>query len=217
VAREYVLPIRTYHWDSRLQSNRGLIQRFLSLFALAFASGRLTIESPRQRLDDAASARTHGHYSKWNLNLLRLQSLGDSASLFLAFSGQKAGKNLDSSEKFVLGGAQGVRAYPQGEAAGDSGYLASAELRYLLVWRALPGVLQPFVFVDGGSVRINELPFAAGNNRRHLAGGGIGLSWARANDFQVKLTLASRIGNQPSSASDSDRHVRGWVQAIKYF
>jgi len=29
VAREYVLPIRTYHWNSRLQSNRGLIQRFL--------------------------------------------------------------------------------------------------------------------------------------------------------------------------------------------
>jgi len=28
VAREYVLPIRTYHWNSRLQSNRGLIQRF---------------------------------------------------------------------------------------------------------------------------------------------------------------------------------------------
>ncbi|MBM3344799.1 MAG: hypothetical protein FJY56_22225 [Betaproteobacteria bacterium] len=32
VAREYVLPIRTYHWNSRLQSNRGLIQRFLSYF-----------------------------------------------------------------------------------------------------------------------------------------------------------------------------------------
>ncbi|MBM3343142.1 MAG: xanthine dehydrogenase family protein molybdopterin-binding subunit, partial [Betaproteobacteria bacterium] len=31
VAREYVLPIRTYHWNSRLQSNRGLIQRFLKL------------------------------------------------------------------------------------------------------------------------------------------------------------------------------------------
>jgi len=33
VAREYVLPIRTYHWNSRLQSNRGLIQRFLSSIA----------------------------------------------------------------------------------------------------------------------------------------------------------------------------------------
>jgi len=34
VAREYVLPIRTYHWDSRLQSNRGLIQRFPSALLL---------------------------------------------------------------------------------------------------------------------------------------------------------------------------------------
>ncbi len=110
-----------------------------------------------------------------------------------------------------------MRAYPQGEASGDSGYAATAELRYALNFASIPGVLQPFMFVDAGGVTINENPFAATANTRHLSGGGFGLSWAKANDFQVKLTVATRIGNQPSVSSDTDRHTRGWVQAIKYF
>jgi hemolysin activation/secretion protein len=117
----------------------------------------------------------------------------------------------------VLGGANGVRAYPWGEASGDSGYVATAELRYTFNVAALPGVLQPFVFVDTGGVTLNENPFIAGVNTRHLSAGGVGLTWVKANDFQVKLTLATRLGNQPSVSSDTDRHTRGWVQAIKYF
>ncbi len=135
----------------------------------------------------------------------------------MSVSGQRASKNLDSSEKFSLGGANGVRAYPTGEASGDSGYLATAELRYTMSFAAVPGVLQPFVFVDSGGVTINENPFAAGANDRHLSAAGFGLTWVRANDFQVKLTLAKRLGNQASTASDTDRRTRGWVQAIKYF
>ena len=34
---------------------------------------------------------------------------------------QLSSKNLDSSEKFTLGGIGGVEAYPSGEASGDEG------------------------------------------------------------------------------------------------
>ena len=51
-------------------------------------------------------------------------------NLHVNFHSQLASKDLDGSEQFVLGGANGVRAYPQGEASGDSGYQATAELRY---------------------------------------------------------------------------------------
>ena len=72
-------------------------------------------------------------------------------------------------------------------------------------------------FVDAGGVMLNENPFTAGvNNRRNLAGGGLGLSWARTNDFQLKLTVATRIGSERVQ-SDSDDRTRGWLQAIKYF
>lgn len=189
----------------------------ITVFSAGYSSGRLNLETPAVRAVDDATARTHGHFDKWNLNVLRLQSLGERLSAYVSFSGQKAGKNLDSSEKFVLGGAHGVRAYPQGEASGDSGYVATVELRYSMNFAALPGVWQPFVFYDAGGVTLNENPFAATANSRHLSGTGAGLMWTRGGDFQVKLTLATRLGNQPSSASDTDRHTRGWIHAIKYF
>lgn len=189
----------------------------ISVYSLTYANGDVDIQSPAQLAIDSATARNNGAFDKWNLNVIRLQSLTQNTSLFLSFASQKAGKNLDSSEKFVLGGAQGVRAYPAGEGAGDSGYIATVELRYSFTSSLLPGLLQPLVFMDTGEVTISENPFTAGVNRRRLTGGGLGVMWARANDFQVKLTLASRMGHQASTSSDSDRHTRGWVQLIKYF
>ncbi len=180
----------------------------VTVFSVSYSGGRINIESPGARVVDDASARTQGHFDKLNFNLLRLQSLGERLSAYMSLAAQKGSKNLDSSEKFLLGGANGVRAYPQGEASGDTGYLATLELRYVLNWPAAPGVLQPFAFVDAGGVTLNENPFAAGNNRRNLAGGGLGLSWARANDFQVKLTVARRIGSE-RVLSDSDDRTRG--------
>jgi hemolysin activation/secretion protein len=162
--------------------------------------------------------QTNGHFDKWNVSALRLQSVSERLSVFVSLTGQKAGKNLDSSEKFFLGGAYGVRAYPTGEAAGDNGYLATAELRYTFSIAAVPGVLQPLIFVDTGGVTINENPFAPGvPNTRHLTGGGLGLTWVRASDFQVKLTVATRLGSEHSASSDTDQKTRGWVQAVKYF
>lgn len=189
----------------------------ITVFSLRYGGGRLNIETPAARVIDDTTARTHGHFDKWNVNVLRLQSLGEQLSAYFSLSGQKASKNLDSSEKFLLGGANGVRAYPSGEASGDSGYVATAELRYTFSLAAVAGVLQPFAFVDTGGVTLNEHPFIAGANSRHLSAGGLGLTWVQAGDFQVRLTLATRLGNRPSVSSDTDRHTRGWVQAIKYF
>jgi hemolysin activation/secretion protein len=188
----------------------------VTVFLLNYRSGRLDIESPGARAVDEASAQTNGHYGVWNFNALRLQSLGEHTSLYLSFASQFASKNLDSSEKFILGGPEGVRAYPLGEALGDSGYEATAELRYVFTATALPGVVQPFLFVDTGRVNLNENPFAAGTNHRRLTGGGIGISWLKVDDFQVKVSIATRLGDQPVT-SDTNRRTRGWLQAIKYF
>ena len=81
-----------------------------------------SIDDEVQRRYDAATARTAGHFGKWNLNLTRLQHIDDRLSLYLSYSRQWATKNLDSSEKFSLGGPYGVRAYPVGEASGDDGW-----------------------------------------------------------------------------------------------
>ena len=190
----------------------------ISVFSLIYGSGTVNIETPATLTVDDATAQTNGHFDKWNLSALRLQSISERLSVYVSVSGQKAGKNLDSSEKFFLGGAYGVRAYPTGEAAGDSGYLATAELRYAFGFAALPGVWQPFAFVDAGGVTINENPFLVGvPNTRHLSGAGLGLTWVRASDFQIKLTVATRLGSEHSTSTDTDQKTRGWVQAVKYF
>lgn len=107
------------------------------LDALGGARNSATLTLTRGRLDlddatttiDAVSARSHGSLGKLVVSYQRLP--GD-FTLSLALTGQWANKNLDASEKFMLGGAWGVRAYPQGDGSGDEGHLLNLELRYAL-------------------------------------------------------------------------------------
>lgn len=184
-------------------------------FGLAYTGGQLDIETPAARAIDAATARSHGHYDKLSYNFSAAGQFTGNWSLFGSLLGQEAGKNLDSSEKFSLGGASGVRAYPQGEATGDEGHLLTAELRYLLPFSG-PGAMQASGFVDTGRVRINKNEFAAGDNARRLSAAGLGLTWNAAGNFLVKASLAWKVGNA-RALSDQDRDARFWLQAVKYF
>ena len=187
-----------------------------SAYFIGVAGGTLRIETPAIKAIDDASVRTSGSFQRWNAGYARLQGLTERVSLYLSFLAQKAGKNLDSSEKMFLGGTGGVRAYPQGEAPGDSGYVASAELRYAFNFAALPGTWQASGFLDGGEVKINEDPFTAAPNRRRLTGAGVGLEWSQPGDFSVRLSIAHRLGDARATSGPDD-HTRGWLQAIKYF
>jgi hemolysin activation/secretion protein len=187
-----------------------------SAYFLTYTGGTLRIDTPAIKAIDDATARTSGSFNRWNAGYARLQGLTERASLYLSVFAQKAGKNLDSSEKMFLGGIGGVRAYPQGEAPGDSGYAASAELRYAFSFAAFPGAWQASAFLDSGEVKINEDPFIAASNRRRLSGGGLGLEWSQPGDFIVRLSIATRIGNARATSGPDD-HTRGWLQAIKYF
>ena len=109
-----------------------------------------------------------------------------------------------------------MRAYPQGEAPGDSGYIATAKLRHQLGARRALGALQVFALVDVGSVTASESPFAAGPNHRRLAGYGVGMAWSAPGDVVVKFTAAHRFGNEPA-LSDSDRSTRFWAQVGWHF
>lgn len=66
-------------------------------------------------------------------------------------------------------GADAVRAYPQGEAGGDSGYQATAELRYQTPVKGMSMTL----FADVGEVLARKDGDTSDPHRR-LAGWGIG-------------------------------------------
>lgn len=177
--------------------------------SLSATRGRLSLDATSDMLD-RFTARSAGSFSKWTATLRRSQLLSGRWSLAASYTQQWAGKNLDSSEKFILGGAQGVRAYPQGEAAGDEGQLFAAELRWQWndAWQLLS-------FYDEGRVTANRDPWAAGDNGRRLAGAGIGAAYA-GQGFIVRAFSAWKAGTGKPT-SDVDRSPRVWVQAAKYF
>ena len=149
---------------------------------------------------------------------MRLQSVTDTVSLYAGVSGQVASKNLDISEKMQLGGINGVRAYPEGEAYADQGYLLTLEARFLVprFSEQFPGQLQLFGFVDTGRVSLNKNPWDLRDNHRTLSGAGIGLNWSAANNFVVKTSYARKLGSA-TATSAPDKSGRFWVQAVKYF
>ena len=184
----------------------------LNDFSLTWSTGEIDLQTPSLRAFDAASAGSNGHYNKLGFSAARLQNVTDSVSLYAAVNGQAASKNLDVSEKMELGGMYGVRAYPEGEAYADQGYVLNLEARM-----ALPARMQLVGFVDHGSVTTSKHAWTTGPNRRTLSAAGIGLNWtAQANDFGVKAYYAHKLGNE-KALSAPDSAGRFWVQAVKYF
>lgn len=177
---------------------------------LTYTAGKLDLDAVSAQID-AMSAHSEGGFGKWAGSFQRLQRLPGGLTLFLNANGQWSEKNLDSSEKISLGGATGVRAYPQGEASGDSGYLLNVELRYPLGygWEALG-------FYDRGNVRINHSPWnSTTDNQRSLAGYGIGASYVAA-PFSLSVYAAWK-GGTGEPTSDVDRTPRIWAQAAYQF
>ena len=192
--------------------NDGFFGGGINVYSLALTGGKLSLDPASAALDSGLGGhRTNGNYNKLGFTFIRLQRITNSLQFYGALMGQSAFKNLDSSEKMALGGASGVRAYPQGEASGDDAAIVNLELRY-----TLPGFssLQAVGFIDGGAARINRDALATdNNNRRHLLGEGLGLQWAGAYGFSLRAHLAWRAGNRP--VSDTDRNPRLWVQLAK--
>lgn len=183
-------------------------------FAVRYTAGALHLDPATRAIDDV-TARTAGSFGKWTVNLMRVQALTPSWSVFLSYLGQFADGNLDSAEKVSLGGAYGVRAYPQGEAPGDEAHLFTFEAR----WRAairLPGEWQLAAFVDHGELRINHSPWDSANNRRELTGAGVGLNVELSPRFSLKSSVAWRIGDERPQ-SDRDRSPRAWLYAATHF
>ncbi|MBG6074906.1 ShlB/FhaC/HecB family hemolysin secretion/activation protein [Polaromonas sp. CG_9.11] len=186
----------------------------INSFELNLALGRLSIDSPKTLAIDAVTAQSNGHFSRFSYSARRLQRITDATRLSVSLTGQQASKNLDSSEKFSLGGGNAVRAYPQGEAVGDEGRRVSVELQHTLT-----DALQGLLFYDFGQVTINKNPFGpAAPNSRTLAGAGIGLN-VNFTGLQLRSSLAWRTqGGLPSSIPQgSAKTPTLWLQATAAF
>ncbi|MBO4852952.1 MAG: ShlB/FhaC/HecB family hemolysin secretion/activation protein [Schwartzia sp.] len=155
-------------------------------------------------------ARTLGGFWKGTLDVMAVQGLGHSTDIMLKAQGQKASRNLDGSEEIYLGGARGVRAYPQGEASGDEGALATLELRY---HTPVPGLILSTYF-DAGCVKVTK---DGRNGSESLRGWGIGATYSKEDDWFARLDYARRIGAPEVMSDDAKSKGRFWFLVGKVF
>ena len=157
-----------------------------------------------------------GNWHKTAYSLMRQQFVADRLALLLSFSGQLAGTNLDSSERFSLGGATGVRAYPSGEASGDEAWLFSGELRWQLPSHIGKGAMQAGLFYDTGVSLKEKYPSAESANRRSISAYGANLMYTVPGEYYLKMAYARKAGSE-AAKSDTDRTGRFWVQMGYFF
>jgi hemolysin activation/secretion protein len=155
------------------------------------------------------TTQTAGAYRKIRYALSRQQVLAPEWSVYGAVSGQRSrgGKNLDSSEKFYLGGSSGIRAYPSSEAGGGNGLMGNFELR----WQLQPRLMAAS-FYDVGSVTLypglNQQDVTA-LNKYTLKGKGYSLSWESEDGVAIKMIWARRIGANPAANIETGKDLDG--------
>jgi hemolysin activation/secretion protein len=211
----------------------GLLGGGVSTLSLSATSG--VFHNP---LYDPTSSSNYGQYvanryMKFNMGLTRNQQIiPDQTILNISVSGQASPNNLDSVEKFYLGGPSGVRAYPQSQGSGDSGAMVNIELQ-----QQLPEGVLGYAFYDIGWVRqyhsdsvysnLSASNFNA-NNSYFLSGYGLG---AKVNYDKLSLNIfgAIPIGSNPlyrydkSSSNYISQNNDGrtgkyfWMQAVYKF
>jgi len=157
-----------------------------NILAFNISQGLGTMFGGMQNGDIRASRRNAGDsFTKFGLDLARIQQVGSRNFLILRGSAQMCGTPLAVGELFSLGGVDSVRGYAQSEYLGDNGYFVSAEFRVPITsFRSNP--LQGALFVDQGNVSINN-PGPGEKGSQSLFGGGIGLRYSIGNNTAFRV------------------------------
>ena len=163
-----------------------------------------------------------GGFTKWRLNMSRKNKINDSQALLLSHQRQWANRDLDSSEKFSIGGASSVRAYPGGEASGSEASMFSTEWQHDLQWNKQPYKFS--AFYDLGNVTKSKYATTS-TNSYSLQGVGLWIGTSIPNRWgqsQWRATWAHRLGSNPGALSGNDADGtyylnRFWLSASQVF
>ena len=190
-----------------------------------FDHGKNDLKNSPNYATDISNSHTHGIFNRAQLSFRRDQFLKNDYTLVIKGSGQLTDHNLDSSQKFYLGGPTGVRAYPSSEGSGSEGYLLNLELK-----KDLPFNLTGSIFYDQGYVRQNVDNFDASGvvinalNTYKLKGYGLEFSWRGPLKTNVFFTYAKRDGTNPNRVQDTGKDQDGtlykdifWLRAVASF
>ena len=175
---------------------------------------------------DAIGPKTEGGFSRATYSLARLQRITRLLALFGSIRGQITPGNLDSSQKFILGGPTGIRAYPVGEASGDEGHAGTIEARLDIPFMPAWATTQLIGFFDAGWVKLHSSPWVGsvtsltGRNDYVLSGGGVGINVSKPGLYSLRASYAHKIGKNDGEsvtgkdADNRDDQGRFWLQLL---
>ena len=164
-----------------------------------------------------------GKFIKDIFDYLRLQTLPFDSTLLIKGEAQFASRTLDATEQYQLGGIANIRGFAPGEAVGDNGQSATAELG--LPVYGIPKNLQvPFssaklydalrlaAFYDWGRVTV-RVPQSGQFKDRVLDSYGCGIRLTLPENFFFRVDFAWPVTGKPSDG----RNEHTWVQVTKQF
>lgn len=185
---------------------------YFSLSALFGNENNQTNEKAHYLSEDFKAKRS---FSVFNYALSHEQVLPKDFAINLAVNGQLTDKNLDSSQKMLLGGLYAVRGYTAGAASVDEGHIFQAEIKhYLPLFKN--SILTSSIFYDYGFGKFYKKPEVFENlptNKAKLQSIGAGLSISAPSSYSINLSWAKPIGTK---LEKTDSHLF-WLNANKVF
>lgn len=204
----------------------------ITFYSASLTSGSLDITGGQAFVDfDRAKSGADGSFTRLNAEASRLQHLSGPWSVYGAIAGQWATGNMDTSQKFYIGGPFRVAGYPTGEASGDQGANFHADLRYDFEKTLLGGYLQLSFFYAAGWAQLHKNPWEGWEgsnpiikNDITLQSWGVGMTQSWGSSLSLRAYLGRQLGSNesrdPMTGLDSDQtdsSYRGWAQVIYYF
>jgi hemolysin activation/secretion protein len=145
---------------------------------------------------DSSRLNADGQFSKYTLDLVRVQRITDYSHIILRGSGQISGDALFSAEQFYIGGIGTVRGFKPSLYGGDSGYLLGAELHISPLFpekkilnRKVGDAFKFVMFVDHGGIYRNDVQ-PGENKDDHLTSVGAGIRFYEGKYFSLRMDWA---------------------------
>lgn len=181
--------------------------------------GRVNFKNDFAEASDETGAKTEGNFVKYNLVASRIQYFESGLSLALRADYQAANKNLDSVEKFSIGGINRWRAFAELPSLADSGLMAGAEIRKRIpANQSLASLLlvevSPYAFMDAGKGKVNENALSSDNHVKSIQAG-LGMDFIFKKDWQLSVTASHQ--NRDFEGADAENETRFWGQIQKDF
>lgn len=206
-----------------LRGSAALVAGGLSSFSAQLTYGDINYRNDSSSFVNYADlAGTRGAFARLNYLLSHEQSVSPQWSVYGGVNGQYANKNLDGSQKMLMGGPYTVRAYDAGTGAVAQATVLTAEVRWKTSLLQADDQLTVAAFYDQGwgrQMSDNSSPTGGvlvKDNAVNFAGAGLYAKLTRAKDYALGLTWAHRTG-QADPVAENGSKDRLWLTAGKSF